>query len=150
MNKVRITTRPPARTAPRARALHTRVQGTGFTDDERAALGLRGFLPAAVEAIDTQLLREIAAIRSRSTPLERYLHMSELQDRSEALFFRLLIDNITELMPIVYTPVVGEACLRFSQIYRRPRGLFLSYKDRGSIASILKVHCRGVDERLGP
>ena len=97
-------------------------KGTAFTAAERAALGIEGLLPPAVSTIEQQLARVYQNFRAKQTPLERYIHLASLQDRNETLFFRLLHDHIDEMMPVVYTPVVGEACREFSHIYRRPRG----------------------------
>jgi malic enzyme len=117
-------------------------KGTAFTEAERAELGLLGLVPPAVSSIDQQLARVYENYRVKQTPLERYIHLASLQDRNETLFFRLLHDHIQEMMPIVYTPVVGEACQRYSHIYRRPRGLYISYDQRHQIGAILANHPR--------
>ena len=91
--------------------------------------------------MDQQLARVYENYRVKQTPLERYIHLASLQDRNETLFFRLLHDHIDEMMPIVYTPVVGEACQQFSHIYRRPRGLYISYEQRDRIDAILAEPC---------
>ncbi len=95
-------------------------KGTAFTAAERAELGLDGLVPPAVSTMDQQLARVYENYRVKQTPLERYIHLASLQDRNETLFFRLVHDHIDEMMPIVYTPVVGEACQQFSHIYRAP------------------------------
>jgi len=115
-------------------------KGTAFTPDEREALHLDGLVPPAVCTIEQQLERVYENYRSKQTPLERYIHLASLQDRNETLFFRLLHDHIEEMMPVVYTPVVGEACQKFSHIYRRPRGLYISYEQRDAIDTILANH----------
>jgi malic enzyme len=115
-------------------------KGTAFTTDERAALHLDGLVPPAVCTIEQQLERVYENYRAKQTPLERYIHLASLQDRNETLFFRLLHDHIEEMMPVVYTPVVGEACQKFSHIYRRPRGLYISYEQRDTIDAILANH----------
>ena len=92
--------------------------------------------------MDQQLARVYENFRAKQTPLERYIHLASLQDRNETLFFRLVHDHIDEMMPIVYTPVVGEACQQFSHIYRRPRGLYISYEQRDRIDAILANHAR--------
>jgi Malic enzyme, N-terminal domain len=92
-------------------------KGTAFTPAEREELGLDGLVPPAVSTMDQQLARVYENYRRTQTPLERYIHLAGLQDRNETLFFRLLHDHIDEMMPIVYTPVVGEACQQFSHIY---------------------------------
>jgi malate dehydrogenase (oxaloacetate-decarboxylating) len=113
-------------------------KSTAFTPDEREELGLDGLVPPAVSTIERQLARAYAAYRVTPTPLERYIYLASLQDRNETLFFRLLHDHIDEMMPVVYTPVVGEACQQFSHIYRHPRGLYVSYEQRDRIDAILQ------------
>ena len=93
-------------------------KGTAFTEDERADLGLDGLVPPAVSTKDQQLARVYENYRRKPTPLERYIHLASLQDRNETLFFRLLHDHIDEMMPVVYTPGVGEA---FAIDLRSPR-----------------------------
>jgi malic enzyme len=115
-------------------------KGTAFSADERAALHLDGLVPPAVCTIDQQLERVYENFRAKQTPLERYIHLASLQDRNETLFFRLVHDHIDEMMPVLYTPVVGEACQKFSHIYRRPRGLYIAYEQRDVIESILANH----------
>lgn len=113
-------------------------KGTGFTDEERDNLGLRGLLPPRVFSQDEQLHRVMENFRKKTSDLEKYIYMIALQDRNENLFYRAVIDNLNEMMPIIYTPTVGTACLEFGQIYRRSRGLFLSIKDKGNVAKILE------------
>ena len=115
-------------------------KGTAFTGEEREALQLDGLLPPAISTIEQQLDRVYLNFQAKQTPLERYIHLAALQDRNETLFFRLLHDHIDEMMPVVYTPVVGEACQQFSHIYRRPRGLYVSYEQRDRIDRILGNH----------
>lgn len=117
-------------------------KGTAFTAGEREALGLDGLVPPAINTMDQQLARVYENYRTKQTPLGRYIHLVSLQDRNETLFFRLLHDHIDEMMPIVYTPAVGEACQRFSHIYRRPRGLYISYEQRHRIDAVLANHPR--------
>ena len=117
-------------------------KSTAFTEAERAELGLDGLVPPAVSTMDQQLARVYENYRVKQTPLERYIHLASLQDRNETLFFRLLHDHIDEMMPIVYTPVVGEACQQYSHIYRHPRGLYISYDQRNQIDAILANHPR--------
>ena len=117
-------------------------KSTAFTAAEREELGLDGLVPPAVSTMDQQLARVYENYRVKQTPLERYIHLASLQDRNETLFFRLVHDHIDEMMPIVYTPVVGEACQQFSHIYRRPRGLYISYEQRDRIDAILANHAR--------
>ncbi len=103
-----------------------------FTEAERSTFHLHGLLPPSVETLDTQLARVKDAYADKSSDIERHIYLRALQDTNETLFYRFLVDNVTELLPMVYTPVVGAGCQRFSEIYRRPRGLFISYplKDR--------------------
>lgn len=115
-------------------------KGTAFTEAERAAFGLRGLLPPHVLTIDEQVERVLENYRMKSTDLERFIQLMSLQDRNETLFYRVLLDNLEEMLPIVYTPTVGLACERFGHIFRRSRGLYLSIKDRGHIAEILRNH----------
>jgi malic enzyme len=117
-------------------------KSTAFTAAERDELGLDGLVPPAVSTMDQQLARVYENYRVKQTPLERYIHLASLQDRNETLFFRLVHDHIDEMMPVVYTPVVGEACQQFSHIYRRPRGLYISYEQRNRIDAILENHAR--------
>jgi malate dehydrogenase (oxaloacetate-decarboxylating) len=113
-------------------------KGTAFTENERAALGLHGLLPPQVESLDEQVVRAYEAYRRKDDDLERHIYLRALQDTNEVLFYRLLLEHIEEMTPIVYTPVVALACEQFSHIYRRPRGLFLSYPLRDSILTLLR------------
>jgi malate dehydrogenase (oxaloacetate-decarboxylating) len=113
-------------------------KGTAFTDEERTRLGLHGLLPPYVETLDAQVARAYAAYLAYEKPLNRHIYLRQLQDNNEVLFYRLLLDHIAEMMPIVYTPTVAEACRHFSQIYRRARGLFISYPLRDLIPELLR------------
>jgi malate dehydrogenase (oxaloacetate-decarboxylating) len=113
-------------------------RGTAFTENERAALGLDGLLPPMVETLDHQVMRAYKAFGRKDNDLEKNIYLRQLQDSNETLFYRLLLDHIEEMTPIVYTPVVGQACQQFSQIYRRPRGLFIPYPQRDKIAAMLR------------
>jgi len=115
-------------------------KGTALTDEEREDLDLHGLLPPAVCPIETQLERCYENFRAKSDPLEKYIYLAGLHDRNETLFFRLLHEHIDEMMPIVYTPVVGKACQEFSRIHRRARGLYVSYDQRDQIERILRNH----------
>ena len=112
-------------------------RGTGFSAAEREAFGLRGLLPARVLSLTDQVARIMENLRKKPTDLEKYVHLNDLEDRNETLFYRVLIDNLEELMPIVYTPTVGQACQQYGHIFRRPRGLYLSSKDKGQLADLI-------------
>ena len=112
-------------------------KGTAFTEQERDALGLRGFLPAHVFSMKAQAERVLVNLRSLPSDLAKYVALNELHDRNEALFFRVVADNIDEIQPLIYTPTVGLACQRFGHIFQRPRGLFIAANDRGHIAELL-------------
>jgi malate dehydrogenase (oxaloacetate-decarboxylating)(NADP+) len=112
-------------------------RGTAFTEAERDELGLRGFLPAHVLSMEEQVARVLINLRSLPNDLEKYIALNSLHDRSEALFFRVVCDNIDEIQPLIYTPTVGLACQRFGLIFQRPRGMFISANDRGRIAELL-------------
>ncbi len=112
-------------------------KGSSFTVEEREILGLSGLLPPRVLTIDEQVQRVLENLRKRSTDIERYGTLVALQDRNKTLFYRVLLDNIEELMPIVYTPTVGQACLEFGHIFRRPRGIYITARDQGRIAELL-------------
>jgi malate dehydrogenase (oxaloacetate-decarboxylating) len=113
-------------------------KGTAFTARERTELGLHGLLPPQVETLDEQVVRAYGAFKRKDDPLERHIYLRALQDTNEILFYRLLLDHIEEMAPIVYTPVVALGCQQFSHIYRRPRGLFISYPFRDSIPTLLR------------
>ncbi|MCC6903767.1 MAG: NAD-dependent malic enzyme [Polyangiaceae bacterium] len=112
-------------------------KGTAFTAEERRAFGLEGLLPHAVTTLRDQvaLAREIA--RDKTDALERYIYLASLQDRNETLFGRLVLENLEELLPVVYTPTVGLACQRYSHIFRRGRGLWVTPEHRGRIRQVL-------------
>ena len=112
-------------------------KGTAFTRDERSRLGIDGLLPPRVESIGEQSARVLAAVRAESGPLDQYRYLSALQCENETLFYRVLLDHMEEMLPIVYTPGVGEACLAWSRIYERPRGIYISSDHRGRIAEVL-------------
>ena len=117
---------------------HDLNKGTAFTEEERTEFGLHGLLPPHVETLDEQVARAYEAYRRKDDDLERHIYLRALQDTNEVLFYRLLLDYIEEMTPMVYTPVVGSACEQFSHIYRRPRGLFISYPLRDSIPQLLR------------
>jgi malate dehydrogenase (oxaloacetate-decarboxylating) len=112
-------------------------KGSAFTEAERREFELSGLLPPHVSTLSEQLTRTYESYRQKDTDLERYIYLVSLQDRNETLFYRLLREHITEMMPIIYTPVVGEGCKQYSHIYRRPRGLYISYAQRNEIGELL-------------
>ncbi|MDG2308552.1 MAG: NAD-dependent malic enzyme [Candidatus Binatia bacterium] len=113
-------------------------KGTAFSEGERAALGLYGLLPPHVETLEEQASRAYEAFGGFETEIERHVYLRSVQDTNEVLFYRLVIDHLAEMMPIIYTPVVGAACQQFSEIYRRPRGLFVPYPHRDRIEEMLR------------
>jgi len=113
-------------------------KGTAFTEEERSKLGLHGLLPPYIESLEEQVVRAYEAYKRKDEDLERHIYLRALQDTNEVLFYRLLLDHIEEMTPMVYTPVVALACQQFSHIYRRPRGLFISYPLRDSIPALLR------------
>jgi len=113
-------------------------KGTAFTEEERDALGLRGLLPPRVHSQDEQVVRVMENFRRKPTDLERYIHMMALQSRNQTLFYRVVLDHLEEMLPIIYTPTVGQACQEYGHIFRRPRGIFISAGDRGRVADLLQ------------
>ncbi|WIM87991.1 NAD-dependent malic enzyme [Candidatus Mycobacterium wuenschmannii] len=113
------------------------TKGTAFSEEERRKHGLLGLLPTAVKTMDEQVFHCWHEFSRRRDDLDKHIYLRALQDRNETLFYRVLQDHIPESLPIVYTPTVGEACQRFSEIYRRPRGLFVSYPDRDQLDEVL-------------
>lgn len=113
-------------------------KGTAFPEKERDAFGLHGLLPPRVITIEEQKQRIIKNYNSKQNDLEKYIYLMGLHDRNETLFYRTVIDEIEEMMPIIYTPTVGEACQKFGYLFRRPRGLYISYLDRGKIKAVLQ------------
>src|SRR5215216_5284524 len=112
-------------------------KGSAFSEEERREFDLLGLLPPHVSTMEEQLARTYQSYKQKPDDIERYIYLISLQDRNETLFYRLLEEHITEMTPIIYPPVVGEACQKYSQIYRRPRGLYISYPQRDEIESIL-------------
>ncbi len=113
-------------------------KGTAFTEEERTKFGLEGLLPPHVETLDEQAVRAYEAFQKKDNDLERHIYLRALQDTNEVLFYRLLVDHIEEMTPLVYTPTVAAAIEQFSHIYRRPRGLFIPYPLRDSIPQLLR------------
>jgi len=112
-------------------------KGTAFSEAERDALGLHGLLPPHIGTLEEQVSRRLAVLRRFASDLERYAFLSELHDNNETLFFALLEQNLEELLPLVYTPTVGAGCQQFSQLFRKPRGLFLSLPHQRRLKQIL-------------
>jgi malate dehydrogenase (oxaloacetate-decarboxylating) len=113
-------------------------KGTAFSDHERDLFHLHGLLPPHIGNLEDQLERRLQALANQATPFNKYSFLRDLQDTNETLFYALLVRNIEQILPLVYTPTVGEGCQRFSEIWRKPRGVFLSYPNRERIAQILE------------
>lgn len=134
-------TQPDAVNTPRGMALldtPTLNKGTAFTEEERTEFGLQGLLPPHIETLDEQAVRAYEAFQRKDSELERHIYLRALQDTNEVLFYRLIVDHIEEMTPLVYTPTVAVAIEQFSHIYRRPRGLFIPYPLRDSIPQLLR------------
>ncbi len=114
-------------------------KGTAFTRDERVRLRLQGLLPPRVESLQEQVARVIENMHGKTSPLEQYRYLTAVRSDNETLFFRVVVDHLKETLPIIYTPTVGQACVDWSRIYERPRGLYISAaQDRGRIAELLR------------
>ena len=113
-------------------------KGTCFTHEERDALGLTGLLPPAVQSFDEQLERAYGNYLKAGDAVRRYLFLVGLQDRNETLFCRLVLDHLDEMVPVIYTPTVGQACEQYSHIYRRAHGVYITPDERGRIAHVLR------------
>lgn len=122
------------------RILHDplRNKGTAFTEAEREALHLRGLLPPRVHSPAEQELRILTNLHACATDVDRYLYLIGLQDRNETLFYRIVTRHIEEIMPVIYTPTVGQACLDYGHIFRRPRGMYISIDDAGNVERVLR------------
>lgn len=112
-------------------------KGTAFSHEERTAFGLHGRLPAAVHSLDEQVAQAYETVMAKPDTLSRHIYVRSLQDSNETLFYALLERHLTEMMPLVYTPGVGQACLEFSHIWQRPRGLFIAAEHKGHIADLI-------------
>lgn len=150
----------PAR-EPRLRSLQlletsTQTKGTAFTESERASLGLEGLLPPAVETIDRQVERALQQLGHKTTDIERYIYLIQLLDANETVFYRVVMSDPARFLPIVYDPTVGEACLKFGHIYRHPRGMYVTIKEKGRVRQVLanwphkdvRVICVSTGERI--
>jgi malate dehydrogenase (oxaloacetate-decarboxylating)(NADP+) len=113
-------------------------KGTAFSLEERRRLGIQGLVPPHVSTMEQQVARVLQNVRSQGTDLHRYVEMISLLDRNETLFYKVVMDNLEEMMPIIYTPVVGKACQMYGHIFRRPRGLFITRRERGLIREVLR------------
>lgn len=112
--------------------------GTSFAPVERVTKNLTGLIPHTLESMDTQVMRALRMINSRTTPIDKYLYLSNLKGNNVDLFYRVLIDHVAQMMPLVYTPTIGDVCLQYSSIYTRPEALYISIKQRKSIAQMLR------------
>ncbi len=115
-------------------------KGTAFTREEREAFDLVGLLPDRVSPIEEQMLRVRQQFDHKPTDMEKNIHLNALMDRNETLFYRFLLENLTEMVPIVYTPTVASACRHWSSIFRRGRGIYLTPRDRGNMVEVLRNH----------
>lgn len=113
-------------------------KGLAFTEKERDAHYLRGLLPPATISQQLQEKKLMNTIRQYQLPIQKYTAMMELEERNERLFYKLLIDHVEELLPVVYTPTVGEACQKYGSIFKRPQGLYISLKEKGKVLDVLK------------
>jgi hypothetical protein len=116
----------------------TSPSGTSFSPEERVTKNLTGLIPHVLESLETQCIRAMRMINSRGTNLDKYLYLSSIKAQNTDLFYRLLIDNIATLMPLVYTPTIGDVCLQYSTLYTRPEALYISIKQRKSMTTILR------------
>lgn len=123
-------------------------KGTAFTQEERNLLELNGLLPPHIETLEEQVVRCYEAFSEKKSDIQKHIYLRALQDNNETLFYRLILEHLEEMMPIIYTPTVGEACEQFHHIYRKPRGLFLAYPDRAHMDAILAAIAARMDVRV--
>ena len=116
----------------------TLCKGLSFTPEQRINRNLTGLIPHTMESLQTQCARAMRMINTRQTNVDKYMYLSVLKDQNVDLFYRLLIDNVRELMPLVYTPTIGDVCLQYSTLYTRPEALYISIKQRKSIRTMLR------------
>ena len=136
------------RTRVRAGALHRRgltTAGTGFTEEERDKLGIRGLIPPRFQTMEQQLARVDHQIATKQTPIEKHIALFNLRQRNERLFYAYLMHHMRETLPLVYTPTVGEACQKFSQMFRRPEGLTITIEDKGRVSKVVDNWPRPAD-----
>ncbi len=113
-------------------------KGTAFTEEEREALNLRGLLPPGIQTLEEQVMRVMGNYNRKTSDLEKYIFLVALQDRNQTLFYRVVMDHLETMMPIIYTPTVGLACQEYAHIFRRPRGVFIAAKNKGRFSDILR------------
>ncbi|WFC99212.1 malate dehydrogenase (oxaloacetate-decarboxylating) (NADP(+)) [Malassezia yamatoensis] len=137
---------------PRVYETHTRTRvgvksnlGTAFTKKERQEMGLRGLLPASIQTLDSQLARVEHQVNTKGTDFDKHITLMNMRQRNERVFYAYVIKNMRKTLPLVYTPVVGEACQKFSKMFRRPEGMTLSWEDRGSVAECVENWPRPAD-----
>jgi len=126
------------RALERAMVTDSLAKGLSFTPEQRIAKNLTGLIPHVMEDAERQCERALKMIRTRQTNIDKYLYLSSLKRENIDLFYRLLIDNAKELMPLVYTPTIGDVCLQYSTLYTRPEALYISIKQRKSMKTILR------------
>lgn len=113
-------------------------KGTAFSPEERRRYKLRGLLPPKTVPLEMQMQRSLANLRNKQDNIERYVFLTELQSRNERLFYNIVINHIEEVMPLIYTPTVGQACSEYAHLYRRPRGMYITAEDKGEIREVLE------------
>lgn len=138
-NSISMTSHNPGELPTGAALLHDPGlnKGTAFSLRERDALAVKGLLPPRVLSVETQVMRAMELLAKKPDDLERYIYLNSMQERNETLFYRVVMDHLRELMPIIYTPTVGQVCEQYGHIFRRPHGMWISAEDRGSMHEIL-------------